>query len=93
MTSFSVGLLGRGTVGGAFHELLDERAGAIEAATGMRPEIAGVLTRSQGDFDEILASSDLVVEVMGGTEPARRTCFSFPATGSPSRRLRRRASG
>ena len=71
MTSFSVGLLGRGTVGGAFHELLEERAGAIEAATGMRPEIAGVLTRSQGDFDEILESSDLIVEVMGGTEPAR----------------------
>src|SRR5215208_7806604 len=37
----------------------------------MRPEIAGVLTRSQGDFDEILASSDLIVEVMGGTDPAR----------------------
>ena len=71
MTSFSVGLLGRGTVGGAFHELLEERAGAIEAATGMRPEISGVLTRGQGEFDEILASSDLIVEVMGGTEPAR----------------------
>ena len=71
MTSFSVGLLGRGTVGGAFHELLEERSGAIEAATGMRPEISGVLTRSQGEFDEILASSDLIVEVMGGTEPAR----------------------
>src|SRR5215208_691691 len=37
----------------------------------MRPEIAGALTRSQGDFDEILASSDLIVEVMGGTDPAR----------------------
>jgi homoserine dehydrogenase len=69
--NFRVGLLGHGTVGGAFHELLDARAGAIEAATGLRPEIAGILTRSQGDFDEILEKSDLVVEVMGGTEPAR----------------------
>ena len=65
MTSFRVGLLGRGTVGGAFHELLDARAGAIESGTGLRPEIAGVLTRSQGDFEQILENSDLIVEVMG----------------------------
>ncbi len=71
MTSFRVGLLGRGTVGGAFHELLEQRAASIEAATGMRPEISGVLTRSSGDFSEILESSDLIVEVMGGTDPAR----------------------
>ena len=71
MTSFRVGLLGHGTVGGAFHELLEQRASAIEATTGMKPEISGVLTRSRGDFDEILAASDLVVEVLGGEEPAR----------------------
>jgi homoserine dehydrogenase len=69
--SFRVGLLGHGTVGSAFHELLDERAGAIEAAVGTRPEIAGVLTRSRGDLDEILEGSDLVVELIGGVEPAR----------------------
>ena len=34
-------------------------------------EISGVLTRSRGDFDEILAGCDLVVELMGGLEPAR----------------------
>jgi len=67
---FRIGLLGRGTVGGAFFELLAERADAIAAETGRRPEIAGVLTRSQGDFDEILAGSDLIVEVMGGIDPA-----------------------
>src|SRR4051812_10184021 len=37
----------------------------------MRPEISGVLTRSRGDFEEILAGSDLVVELIGGLEPAR----------------------
>jgi homoserine dehydrogenase len=68
---FRVGLLGHGTVGSAFHELLDARADAIEAEVGLRPELAGVLTRSQGSFDEILDGSDLVVELMGGTEPAR----------------------
>jgi homoserine dehydrogenase len=66
-----IGLLGRGTVGGAFAELVAARAEAVEAATGRRLEIAGVLTREQGDFGEIVAHSDLIVELMGGTDPAR----------------------
>ena len=66
-----IGLLGRGTVGGAFAELLEARAGAVEAATGRRPEISGALTREGGDFSKILAGSDLIVELMGGTDPAR----------------------
>jgi homoserine dehydrogenase len=66
-----IGLLGRGTVGGAFADLIEARAGAVEAATGRRPEIAGVLTRESGDFGEILAKSDLIVELMGGTDPTR----------------------
>jgi homoserine dehydrogenase len=66
-----IGVLGRGTVGGAFLELLSARDGAVEAATGRRPEIAGVLRRSEGDFDGILADSEIVVELIGGTEPAR----------------------
>src|SRR4051795_874079 len=71
VTSFSVGLLGHGTVGGAFHTLLEERAEAIEFSTGFRPELSGVLTRSRGDFDDILERSDLVVELIGGVDPAR----------------------
>src|SRR5690242_2724596 len=69
--TFTVGLLGHGTVGAAFAELLQERADAIAAITGMRPEVSGVLTRSRGDFEEILAGSDLIVELIGGIEPAR----------------------
>ncbi len=34
---FRVGLLGHGTVGSAFEELLDERADAVAATTGLRP--------------------------------------------------------
>ncbi|HYP48557.1 MAG TPA: homoserine dehydrogenase [Thermoleophilaceae bacterium] len=68
---FRVGLLGHGTVGSAFAELLEARADAIEAEVGLRPQLSGVLTRSRGSFEEILDGSDLVVEVMGGTEPAR----------------------
>jgi homoserine dehydrogenase len=66
-----IGLLGRGTVGAAFADLVTARAEAVEAATGRRPEIAGVLTREEGDFGEILARSDLIVELIGGTDPAR----------------------
>jgi homoserine dehydrogenase len=69
--TFKVGLLGHGTVGSAFEALLGERADAIEPITGARPEISGVLTRSRGSFEEILAGSDLIVELMGGVEPAR----------------------
>jgi homoserine dehydrogenase len=78
-----IGLLGRGTVGGAFAELLAERAGAVEAATGRRPELAGVLTRSEGDFSAILAGSDLVVELIGGTEPAREHVLAALRAGVP----------
>lgn len=67
--SFKIGLLGHGTVGSAFHALLEQRADAIAAEVGRRPEISGVLTRSQGDFDDILERSDLIVEVMGGIDP------------------------
>lgn len=70
-TRYSVGLLGHGTVGRAFHSLLEERAGAVEQATGLLPEISGVLTRSRGSIDDIVERSQLVVEVIGGTDPAR----------------------
>ncbi len=69
--TFEVGLLGHGTVGSAFVELLDARSAQIETITGLRPHISGVLTRSRGDFDDILSRSQLIVEVMGGVDPAR----------------------
>lgn len=78
---FRIGLLGHGTVGAAFAELLPSRAAEIEAITGLRPEISGVLTRSRGDFEELVAGSDLVVEVMGGLEPARDYVLRAMAAG------------
>jgi homoserine dehydrogenase len=69
--TYRVGLLGHGTVGAAFERLLGERAEAIEHITGRRPEVTGVLTRSRGDFEQILADSDLIVELIGGLDPAR----------------------
>jgi homoserine dehydrogenase len=78
-----IGLLGRGTVGAAFADLLAERADAVEAATGRRPEISGVLTRSEGDFGAILERSDIVVELMGGTDPAREFVLDAMRAGKP----------
>jgi homoserine dehydrogenase len=69
--TFRIGLLGHGTVGSAFEALLAERAEAFVPITGMRPEITGVLTRSRGDFEDVLAGADLIVELIGGIEPAR----------------------
>ena len=78
-----IGLLGRGNVGAAFAGLLAERAEAVEAATGRRPEVSGILTRSAGDFEEILEGSDLIVELMGGTEPAREYAIAAMRAGRP----------
>ncbi len=65
-----VGILGRGTVGGAFRKLLGERADMVEEVSGRRPEVAGVLSSQDGNFDEILADSEIVVELIGGIDPA-----------------------
>ncbi len=78
-----IGLLGRGTVGGAFAALLEDRAAAVEAACGRSPQLAGVLTRGSGDFGEILAESDLIVELIGGTEPAREHVLEALRAGKP----------
>ncbi|HEV3093965.1 MAG TPA: homoserine dehydrogenase [Solirubrobacteraceae bacterium] len=67
----SVGLLGHGTVGSAFAQLLAERAHAVQRITGRRPALSGTLTTSEGDFEQILASSEAIVELIGGLEPAR----------------------
>jgi homoserine dehydrogenase len=69
--TFRIGLLGHGTVGAAFEQLLADRADAFVPITGMRPEITGILTRSRGTFEEVLERSDLIVELIGGIEPAR----------------------
>jgi homoserine dehydrogenase len=65
-----VGILGKGTVGGAFRKLLEDRADMVEEVSGRRPKVTGVLSSKDGDFDDILAASDIVVELIGGIDPA-----------------------
>ncbi len=69
--SFRVGLLGHGTVGAAFAALLPSHADRVAQITGLRPELSGVLTRSRGSFEELLERSELIVELIGGIDPAR----------------------
>lgn len=84
-----IGLLGLGTVGGAFHELLSERASVIEALSGRRPEVRAVLVRDVAgregplttDPDEVLREAEIVVELMGGTEPARELVLGALRSG------------
>jgi len=94
-----IGLLGCGNVGGALVPLVEQQAAAIEARTGVRLEIArvavrnvsrdrgiafadGVLTR---DAHDVVADPDidLVVEVIGGIEPARELIATALAAGKP----------
>jgi homoserine dehydrogenase len=76
-----IGVLGRGTVGGAFVEQLSQRAFQVEAISGRRPEVAGVLRRAEGDFAEILRDSEIIVELIGGTSPAREYVLEALAAG------------
>ncbi|HUE26177.1 MAG TPA: homoserine dehydrogenase [Solirubrobacteraceae bacterium] len=79
--SFRVGLLGHGTVGSAFARLLPQHADRIELMTGYRPELSGIVTTRSGSFDELLERSDLIVELMGGIEPARDYVLRAIASG------------
>jgi homoserine dehydrogenase len=78
---FKIGLLGHGTVGAAFAQLLAERADHVQRLTGRRPVLAGVLSRESGDFREILEGSELVIELMGGVEPAREYVLAAMRAG------------
>jgi homoserine dehydrogenase len=68
-------------VGAAFIDALPRQAGRIERMTGLRPELSGVLTTSEGSFENILAASDLIVELIGGVEPAREYLLAAMAAG------------
>ena len=94
-----VGLLGCGNVGGALVELLQGQAGEIADRTGVALEVSRVAVRSLSkergveladgvlttDAADIVADPgiDVVVEVMGGIEPARELILAALANGKP----------
>ena len=78
---FNVGLLGHGTVGAAFAELMQARAKEIKGLTGREPRLSGVLTRESGSYVDILEGSDAIVELIGGVEPAREYVLAALLSG------------
>jgi homoserine dehydrogenase len=92
-------VLGCGNVGGAFVGLVGAQAKEIEARTGVRLEVARVAVRSLSkDRDVELGAGvlthdahgvvadpdiDLVVEVIGGIEPARELITEALLAGKP----------
>ena len=94
-----IGVLGCGNVGAALVQLIEQQADMIEARTGLRLEITRVAVRNVSrDRDVELAEGvltrdaravvvdpdiDLVVEVIGGIEPARELIVAALTAGKP----------
>ncbi len=97
--SVKVGLLGCGHVGSALVRLITENGDAIEARTGVHLEVGRVAVRNLArDRDVALPTSmfthdatdvvtdddiDIVVEVIGGIEPARELIIEALKAGKP----------
>jgi len=94
-----IGVLGCGNVGRALVDLVAENGDAIAARTGLRLEIARVVVRDVAKYaalglpDGMLSDDasglvgdpgiDLVVEVIGGTDPARALILAALEAGKP----------
>ena len=98
-TSLRVGLLGCGHVGGALVRLLVDDGDRIAARTGLQLDLAAVAVRSRSrerdtpvadgilttDASAVVADPtvDIVVEVIGGIEPARTLILTALKSGKP----------
>ena len=94
-----VGLLGCGNVGAALVKLVSEQAPSIEARTGLRLEITRIAVRNLARGRDVAVPEglltrdahsvvndpdvDVVVEVIGGIEPARELITMALAAGKP----------
>jgi homoserine dehydrogenase len=97
--SVNIGVLGCGNVGAALISLIGDSADEIESRTGIRLEVAAVAVRSLSkerdvelpanvfttDAEAVVKDEniDLVVEVIGGIEPARQLILDSLALGKP----------
>ncbi len=99
MTNLTIGLLGCGTVGGALVDLLDARRATITARTGVELRIGAVAVRDTAKHQDRLADPsllttdtaavvadpevDIVVELIGGTDPALTLVRTALENGKP----------
>ena len=92
-----VALLGCGVVGSAVARLLTEHGSDLAARVGRPLEIVGIAVRRPGrdrsrtgvapelfttDAEELVARADVVIEVIGGIEPARSLILRAMAHGA-----------
>ena len=94
-----IGVLGCGNVGAAFVRLIEQQGATIQLRTGIRLEVVSVAVRNMSrdrdvqlpeglltrDAHAVVAdpSIDLIVEVIGGIEPARELITAALAAGKP----------
>ena len=98
-TDVRVGVLGCGNVGAALVTLVDEQSGVVSERTGISLEVAAIAVRNTSvdrgvecsadvfttDAEAVVndPSIDVVVEVMGGIEPARQLVLAALSLGKP----------
>ena len=94
-----IGVLGCGNVGAAFVRLVEQQGATIQLRTGIRLEVVSVAVRNMSrdrdvqlpeglltrDAHAVVADPniDLIVEVIGGIEPARELITAALAAGKP----------
>ncbi len=99
MTNLTIGLLGCGTVGGALVDLLDARRATITARTGVELRISAIAVRDTAKHQDRLADPsllttdsaavvadpevDIVIELIGGTDPALTLVRTALENGKP----------
>jgi len=99
VTNLTIGLLGCGTVGGALVDLLDARRATITARTGVELRIGAIAVRDTAKHQDRLADPsllttdtaavvadpevDIVVELIGGTDPALTLVRTALENGKP----------
>ncbi|WLQ06563.1 homoserine dehydrogenase [Arthrobacter oryzae] len=96
LRTLKVALLGCGNVGAQVARILIDDADALAARTGARLELAGIAVRTidaprdvelprelfTTDADTLVKDADLVIELMGGIEPARTLILSAIENGA-----------
>ena len=95
-TALRVALLGCGVVGTQVVRLLTEQADDLASRVGARLELVGIAVRDTSvardaivdpalltaDAEGLVARADIVIEVMGGIEPARSLILAAVASGA-----------
>ncbi|MDR5701803.1 homoserine dehydrogenase [Agromyces aerolatus] len=94
--SIRVALLGAGSVGSQVARLLLEHGDELAARTGARIELVGIAVRDLDarrdadlprelfttDAEQLILGADIVIELMGGIEPARTLVLQAIASGA-----------